>query len=394
MGYHMKFLRTLGLLCSLLLGGAPALAQTYPGTQQPWFLTGGITLFVDGSAGNDNNSGMAAGAGNAWATFAPAYKFLCQRTNGNGFAATISVANASSIAGSNFALTCTPLGYSLIILNLGGGTLTPASGVSAVLLAAPIEGNGYGFSALHVTNGTLTCSGGGNGLQVTAGTAVIESVDGTVTFGTCTGGSHVEADGSGSRVFLKTGYTISGNAAQHITAIASAGIDYNTAATITCSGSPAFTTFALAQIGGWIVLPTGTVAFSSCGTVTGARYSATVNGSIYTNAGGASFFPGNSPGSMASGGRYDSPGTPTINPGSCGTSPGATAGTDMSGSAVEGTAAAGCTILFTTNNAPKSCTVNLSTANVVGLATLNSIGIVVSHVSVSGNTLYWNCPAN
>src|SRR5258708_39342845 len=80
-----SFLRRAALGAALLVsGGAGVEAQTYPGTQEPWFLTADIILFVDGSAGNDSNSGMAAGSGNAWATFAPLYKFLCNRSNGNG----------------------------------------------------------------------------------------------------------------------------------------------------------------------------------------------------------------------------------------------------------------------------------------------------------------------
>ncbi len=176
-----SFLRRAALGAALLVsGGAGVEAQTYPGTQEPWFLTADIILFVDGSAGNDSNSGMAAGSGNAWATFAPLYKFLCNRSNGNGHVATIQVANAASIAGAGgiggqFALTCTPPGYAYVILNLGGGTLSGASGFDTILVANSMMGAGFLQPALHLTNGTLTCSGGGNALHVATGVAVIWS---------------------------------------------------------------------------------------------------------------------------------------------------------------------------------------------------------------------------
>lgn len=316
MGNRMKwlfsFLSRAALVAALLVsGGELAGAQgTYPGTQQPWFLTSNITVFVDGLNGNDNNSGLASGTGNAWATFAPAYKFLCYRTNGNGFAATIQVANASSIAGAGgiggaFVLNCTPQGYPFVILDLGGGTLTPGSGFDAVQLANSMYGSGFITSALHVRNGTITCSGGGSGLHSISGHIVITNTGGALTFGTCTGGPHIFADGPTARFFINGGYTISGSAAEHLAAVAGGGIDFNTTATITCSGSPAFTNFVLAQWLSWIYTPTSAITFSSCGTVTGTRYTGNLNSVINTNGGGANFFPGNAAGSTTTGSQYN-----------------------------------------------------------------------------------------
>jgi hypothetical protein len=44
------------------------------------------------------------------------------------------------------------------------------------------------------------------------------------------------------------------------------------------------------------------VTFS--GNATGARYSALLNGVLYTGGGGANYFPGNAAGSTGSGGQY------------------------------------------------------------------------------------------
>ena len=46
------------------------------------------------------------------------------------------------------------------------------------------------------------------------------------------------------------------------------------------------------------------MTFTNGGTVTGTRYSASSNGVIFTNSGGASYLPGNSAGSTATGGQY------------------------------------------------------------------------------------------
>lgn len=309
-----SFLRRVAFVAAFLVsGGELAGAQgTYPGSPEPWYQTANVNLFVDGSAGNDNNSGLAAGSGNAWATFAPVNKFLCYRTNGNGFPATIAVANASSIVGAGgiggaFQLTCTPPGYTFIVLNLGGGTLTPASGFDAILLYGSMQGNGFLTPALHIANGTITCSGGGAGVHVVSGDAVIENTGGAVTFGTCTGGAHVFADGNHARIFLNSGYTIGGNAAFHLAAVAGGLIDYNTAATITCTGSPAFTSFVNSSMLGIVYTPTGTIAFSGCGTATGKRFQADTNGLINTNTAGVNttFYPGNAAGTVTSQGLYN-----------------------------------------------------------------------------------------
>ena len=230
----------------------------------------------------------------------------------------INVANASSIMGAgglggSFNFNCTPQGYRLIILNIGGGTLTPAGGADAIIVQNGLFGGGVGQPSLHITNGTIVCSGSGAGLHVISGTAVLYTALGQVTFGTCTSGLHIFADGNGARIFLDTGYTISGNAAFHYSAVAGGLIDFNTTATITCTGSPAFTTFANAGGAaaasalwlGQIYVPSAKITYSGCGTVTGKRYNAQLNSVINSAGGGANFFPGNAAGTVATGGQYN-----------------------------------------------------------------------------------------
>jgi hypothetical protein len=363
-------------------------------------LTNNVNIYVDGANGNDSNSGLSYTS--AWKTFAPVYNYLCYQTFGNGFGAFIQVANASSISGAGgiggmFYLNCTPLGYAYVVLNLGGGTLIPSPGYDAVAVATAMQGNDYASPVLHVTNGTLTCSGGGSGVHVVSGFVVVGNFIGTLSFGSCFDGFHVYADGAGARIFINSGYTISGGAASHLFALAGGGIDFNGAngsSTLTCSGSPTFITFAQAQLGpGWIYVPHDTISFSGCTGVTGTRYVASDNGTIYTDGAGANFFPGDSPGAMIRGGHYDSPGTPWVS--SCGSGPGTPNGTDMAGNIVEGSLATGCTINFTTTNEPRACTASISNSNAqAGLvvSSLTSASLTVSHPAASGATLYWLCP--
>ena len=44
--------------------------------------------------------------------------------------------------------------------------------------------------------------------------------------------------------------------------------------------------------------------------------------------------------------------------------------------------------------APTSCTVSLSSGPEVGISTLSTSQLIVTHASVSGNTLYWTCFGN
>ena len=72
-------------------------------------------------------------------------------------------------------------------------------------------------------------------------------------------------------------------------------------ASITVQGTPNFTNAcALASQSGTIAISGG----SFTGAATGLRYSAVLNGTINTSGAGASFFPGNSAGTTATGGQY------------------------------------------------------------------------------------------
>jgi hypothetical protein len=52
------------------------------------------------------------------------------------------------------------------------------------------------------------------------------------------------------------------------------------------------------------VAGSGNILPTITGTVAGKRYSATLNGTINTQGGGANFFPGDVAGTMATGGQY------------------------------------------------------------------------------------------
>ena len=120
-----------------------------------------------------------------------------------------------------------------------------------------------------------------------------------VEFGTANYHVYVKPKGS---VVAKGSYTISGSAAAHIEVESNSVFRYDpSAVTVTLTGTPAFSTaFAVAQT--CASIEAISVTFS--GSATGPRYSAVTNGVITTNGGGASYLPGNSAGSTATGGQY------------------------------------------------------------------------------------------
>jgi hypothetical protein len=179
---------------------------------------------------------------------------------------------------------------------------------SGATVAAPNSSAFVAFNggvAFTVTgNVTITATGSG----VNQGYGLLAANGGEiwysgVNFGACVA-SHQLAGGFG--LLQCTGsYTISGGAVNHLN---SAGGMVNlqtptgSTPTITLSGTPAFSgAFANAANSG-AMITAGGVSF--VGSATGSRYAATVNASINTLAGGATYFPGSSAGSTASGGQY------------------------------------------------------------------------------------------
>ena len=103
----------------------------------------------------------------------------------------------------------------------------------------------------------------------------------------------------GAVLTIGTNYTISGGAIAHWQSNPFGWIQCG-GRTITLTGTPAFSSnFATALFG---YMNVSTCTFS--GSATGVRYSATLNGIINTGGGGATYLPGNSAGSFATGGQY------------------------------------------------------------------------------------------
>jgi hypothetical protein len=250
-------------------------------------LTANTTFYV-ATTGSDANNGLSAAT--PWLTLQHAYNAIQASYDCNGFAPTISVANGTYTAG--LAALGPIVGYPFV--QVTGNVGTPASCFVNVT-------NGNCFSAAYgavlFVNGFKVAATGTspNGQGVATGTEGALNY-GNMEFGAC-GVAHASSTGNGV-LTANANYTISGSAPAHFSAnslLNCSGV------TITLTGTPAFSSAFAVAVGIAEVYAPG---LTFVGSATGPRYAATLNAVINTNGGGASYFPGNSVGSVATGGLY------------------------------------------------------------------------------------------
>lgn len=124
------------------------------------------------------------------------------------------------------------------------------------------------------------------------------TIDGKMEYG-ATPSYHIVV-ATGGTLRITSPYTISSGGLAHLF-VQSGGILLYTPGAVTLSGSPAWSSAFVSVTSGGLVT-TASATFS--GTTTGKRYEVTLGGIINTFGGGASYFPGNSAGSTATGGQY------------------------------------------------------------------------------------------
>ena len=248
-------------------------------------LTANRTYYVR-TNGSDANTGLANSSGGAWLTLQHAYDYVASHLDLGGYTVTIQGGNTPSFtAGLSVAQPWT--GGGAIILDLGGGSLNVTGSAVQNLTVLP--------GTLTVQNGTLIATGSG---VINQGVGNI-AIGSGVTFGAC-GFVHLVAYATGAIVNVTANTTVSGGGAAHWYA-ANGGLISDASHTITLTGTPAFSPY------GFAFSRAGNIqCFSNTfsGSATGPRYLSDLTGVVFTNSGGASYLPGNSSGSTATGGIY------------------------------------------------------------------------------------------
>lgn len=259
---------------------------------QRWYLTGSVTLFVDGSLGASTNDGLASGAG-AFATIQQAYNVITSSLDLSGQTVQITCANQTYTGGILLSQPWT--GGGTIILDGGSGTISTTS-TSCVRITCVLPGT------VTLQNVKLQTTTTGHLIEHVGGGTVV--IGAGLNFGAPAAPySHMTTTSAGAIIQVSNNYTISGSAGAHINIngpcwFICAGITVTISANVTFSSAFVIaSSIALLQNQG-CTFSLGAFA------VTGARYIANANGVINTNGGGANYFPGNSAGAVASGGEY------------------------------------------------------------------------------------------
>lgn len=249
-------------------------------------LTANRTYYVT-TTGNDSNAGLTAAT--AFLTIQAAINYVAANIDLGGFTCTIQVGAGT------WTQPLTPrrvTGHGTVLL-LGDEvtpanvTLTPGSSFAAVFFFDCGVWNIRGFK-ITATNKNAIQAGGLSAVY-------FQNID----FGAVGTGNHI-ASQQGANIQATGNYTISGAAAIHWYSDNSGKISI-TSRTVTLTGTPAFSS-QFAQAGRLSNIECQGNTFT--GAATGTRYLSYTNSVIWTNAGGATYLPGNVGGSTATGGLY------------------------------------------------------------------------------------------
>lgn len=243
----------------------------------------GATTYYARTDGNDSNTGLVDSAGGGFLTIAKAMS-VAGALDCGAFQLTIQIDAGTWTT--PIVLPRTLGALSPILTGVGSTTIISTTSASCV--------TSNGATPWVVQNMKLQTTTAGIGLNVTNGGSITFSgieFGAIANYGIFVGTGSVTASGA---------YTITGSAQYHIIANGST-VFINGVATLT--GTPAFSgAYALANRVGAIVYGGGS---QPTGAATGVRYSATLNGVIDTAGGGATYLPGGTVGSTATGGQYN-----------------------------------------------------------------------------------------
>ena len=248
-------------------------------------LTSARTYFV-ATTGSDANTGLAVGT--PFLTIQKAIDTVAS-LDINGQTIIIQVADGTYTGAVSLKNAVGFIG--LGSLQLVGNVTTPANCILNVPAGCITASS---LACAWDVSGFRLASTAGNALTVNGSVVRIATID----FGACPAGSHMSLSQAGKILSLGN-YSMSGAALAHVNAIGQSFVDVS-GRTITIAGTPAITTFVIANYLSlvWIFGCT----FS--GTATGQRYSAGTNGIIYVNGAATTYLPGSTAGATATGGQY------------------------------------------------------------------------------------------
>jgi hypothetical protein len=238
--------------------------------------------------GNDGNDGLSNSSGGAFLTIQKAIDVVYGSLDIGSFNVTIQLADGTYTAGGN--VTTHQLGNGTVTIK--GNAVSPQNVVVNVSATACFRA--ASGAVLTVQDMELRSTGSAYGLLASAGGYLQFQ---NLRFGAC-GGAHVRAE-IGAIAEAIGDYAIAGNAPQHWN-FGLCGIVRVQNRTVTLSGTPAFSYFALGSTAGQAVIGGN----SFVGAATGARYHLFLNACVNGTGGNTTYFPGDAAGDVSSGAQY------------------------------------------------------------------------------------------
>ena len=263
-------------------------------------LSGNHIYHVATPAGGGSDTTGDGSTANPWATVDFAVTWVQENLDVGGHTVTIEVADGiynDPIPAAGALIGATGPGQLVILGNSGDNTAVVFHCTGADCLDVQAG------ASIWIKDITLqsTASGGAGGNGLTASYAG-ELLMSNCNFGACSG-NHMYAAAGGSIIVMGS-YSISGGAQCHAQAATEGYIEMSSypdrGVHLTISGNPNFS-------GGFTVAGAGSISAANnsfTGSATGPRYDAHLNGVIFTNNHGASYFPGSVAGSVSTGGQY------------------------------------------------------------------------------------------
>lgn len=254
-------------------------------------LTANRTYYVR-TDGSDSNDGLSDTAGGAFLTIAKALA-VAAALDCSIYNVTIQVADGTYTGAVQL-----PKMTGSGTFTLTGNTTTPANVVISRTGGAAISATDSGAWAVYGFKVTTTTSG--VGVQATGRTALTLR---RIEFGSVAGAQLISAS-MGAIVYMNgSTYTISGQSTYAAFSASNNAMIQAYSSTFTITADLTFSIFVNASYGA--IISSGSLTFAlGAFTVTATRYLAELTGVIGTSGGGASYFPGDSAGSTATGGQY------------------------------------------------------------------------------------------
>lgn len=250
-------------------------------------LTAGRTYYVR-TDGSDSNSGLANNAGGAFLTIQKAVDAVA--------ALDLSVHDVTiQVENGTYA---TPVVLKSTVgagkITIRGDTTTPANVIINTTGATAISGSGYA-GRYRLEGVKLQTSTSGHTIHIAGAKLEIGQID----FGVVAGGyNHIMLEAQ-AYLLVVSAYAISGGAGIHWAIRSGSYLDCRSL-TITLSGTPGLSIFAYADLVAILMVASNTFT----GSATGQRYNIGSNSILFTGGVGATYLPGSSSGSSATGAQY------------------------------------------------------------------------------------------